>query len=376
MTATHTERPLSFARRHETTADVAIALGILLISVTDALAEQPHPLRLVLFSVLLALPLAWRRRSPMWVFAALALVAGAQWLADVKVLADAALLVGLYTVAAHEPRRRAALATAVLGLGAVLATARWGSDDAFKTFVGLAGLTIAAAGLGTSVRQRQAFQASLEERAAAAERARIAREMHDIVAHNLSVMIALADGATFAAERAPDQAAAAMEIVSATGRQALGEMRGLLGVLRDDQAPGDLLPQPGLQEIDQLVGQVRAAGLPVAVAVEGDVRELPAGAQLTVFRVVQEALTNSLKHAGPKAEALVRLRYDAAGIDVEISDTGAGLRTSAQGAHGLGLNGMRERVAVYAGTVEAGPLAAGGWRVRTRLAVETTGAGA
>jgi signal transduction histidine kinase len=166
-----------------------------------------------------------------------------------------------------------------------------------------------------------------------------------------------------------------MRAVSATGRQALGEMRGLLGVLRDDESAGELLPQPGLGEIDLLVGQVRAAGLPVSIAVEGDVRELPAGAQLTVFRVVQEALTNALKHAGPDARALVRLRYDAAGVDVEISDNGAGARSASQGAHGLGLNGMRERAAVYSGTVAAGPLPAGGWRVLTRLAVESPAAG-
>jgi signal transduction histidine kinase len=375
MNAHLIERAVGYARRHETLADLALALGILAISGTDALAEQPHPVPLVLFSIALSVPLIWRRRSPMWVFAALAVVAGVQWIADEKVLADAALLVGLYTVAAHESRRRAALATAVLAFGAVLATARWGADDAFKTFVGLAGLTIAAAGLGTSVRQRDAYQASLEERGAASERARIAREMHDIVAHNLSVMIALADGAAFAAEQSPDESAAAMQAVSATGRQALGEMRGLLGVLRDGQGDGELLPQPGVEEIEVLIAQVRAAGLPVAVAVEGEVRELPAGAQLTVFRVVQEALTNSLKHAGPGAQALVRLRYDGAGIDVEVSDNGAPVRSASQGAHGLGLSGMRERAAVYAGTVEAGPLPAGGWRVHTRLAVEPQAAG-
>ena len=281
MNVTLIERLVAFAARHQTTADLALALGILLISATDALAEQPHPLWLVVFSVALTVPLIWRRRSPMWVFAVVAVVAGVQWIADVKVLADAALLLALYTVAAHESRRRAALVAGVLGLGAVLATARWGADDAFKAFVGLAGLTIAAAGLGTSVRQRRVYQSSLEERAAAAERARIAREMHDIVAHSLSVMVALADGASFAAERSPRQSASAMQAVAATGRQALGEMRGLLGVLRKDESVGELLPQPGLDEIDLLAGQVRAAGLPVAITVEGDVRELPAGAQLT-----------------------------------------------------------------------------------------------
>jgi signal transduction histidine kinase len=376
MSTPATERLVSYARRHETRADAAVALAILVISVIDDVAEQSHPAGLVLFSVALSLPLVWRRRSPLLIFGLIAAVAGVQWIADTKVIADVALLVSLYTVTAHESRQRAALATGVLGLGAVLATARWGADDAFKTFVGLAGLTIAAAGLGTSVRQRVRYQASLEERAAAAERARIAREMHDIVAHNLSVMIALADGAAFAAERAPAQSASAMQAVSATGRQALGEMRRLLGVLRDGRAPDELVPQPGLQEIDALVGQVRAAGLPVAVAVEGDVRGLPPGAQLTVFRVVQEALTNALKHAGPGAHALVRLRYDHAGVELEISDNGTGARAPAPGSHGLGLNGMRERAAVYGGSIDAGPLPSGGWRVRMRLAVAPAGSGA
>jgi signal transduction histidine kinase len=367
-------RLIAFARHHETISDAAIAFGIFAIANIDALAEQSDPLILVVFNTALALPLVWRRRWPVHVFAAVVAIAAVQWLADVKVLGDVALLVALFTVAARESRQRAVLCTGVLALGAVLATARWGADDAFKTFVGLGGLTIAAAGIGTSLRQRRAFQAASEERAAAAERARIAREMHDIIAHNLSVMIALADGAAFAAERSPGQSITAMQNVSATGRQALTEMRRLLGVLRDDESESSRRPQPGLEELDQLVGQVRAAGLPVTLAVEGDAAALPAGAQLTVFRLVQEALTNALKHAGPAARANVSLRFDAAGVDVEISDDGTGERSTAQGGHGLGLNGMRERAAVYAGTVEAGPLSTGGWRVHTRLAVETPGA--
>ena len=373
MSTSIAQRLIAFARRHETISDAALAFGIFAIATIDALAEQNGPLELVVFNTALTLPLVWRRRWPMPVFAVIAAVAGVQWLADVKVLGDAALLVALFTVAARESRQRALIATGVVGAGAVLATARWGSDDAFKTFVGLAGLTIAAAGIGTSVRQRRAVQAASEERAAAAERARIAREMHDIVAHNLSVMIALADGAAFAAERSPVQSVEAMQNVSATGRQALTEMRGLLGVLRDDESESSRR-QPGLDELDQLVGQVRAAGLPVTLAVEGDAAALPAGAQLTVFRLVQEALTNTLKHAGPKARAAVTLRFDAGGVDVEVSDDGTGERPAAQGGHGLGLSGMRERAAVYAGTVEAGPLSTGGWRVHTRLAIEPPGA--
>jgi signal transduction histidine kinase len=376
MSVSTTARLIGFARRHETIPDAAIALGIFLIANIDALAEQSHPAALVVFNTALALPLVWGRRWPVPVFALLVAIAAVQWVADVRVLGDAALLVALFTVAAREPRRSAALATGVLGLGAVLATARWGSDDAFKTFVGLAGLTIAAAGIGTSVRQRRAFQIATEARAAAAERARIAREMHDIVAHNLSVMIALADGAAFAAERSPAQSVATMQHVSSTGRQALTEMRRLLGVLRDDESESSRRPQPGIEELGPLVSQVCAAGLPVTLAVEGDGTAFPAGAQLTVFRLVQEALTNSLKHAGPAARAAVSLRFDAAGVDVEISDNGSGERSAAQGGHGLGLNGMRERAAVYAGTVEAGPLSNGGWRVHTRLAVESQGAGA
>ena len=225
----------------------------------------------------------------------------------------------------------------MLELGAVLAVLRWSEDGWFRAFVGLSALTVAAGVLGTSVRHRRALLASLEDRAArlelerdqqgllaaAAERARIAREMHDIVAHNLTVMIALADGAVFAAERAPEKATTAMETVSATGRQALAEMRRLLGVLREDEVERTLLrPSPGVPQIDQLVEQVRAAGLPVTLEVAGDGRALPAGAQLTVFRLVQEALTNTLKHAGASAAARVRLRYAGDGIDVEVTDTG------------------------------------------------------
>jgi signal transduction histidine kinase len=372
-------RVFTLVRRHPGAFDGVLAAVVCLLCVPQILMDGEARVSVVVLTGALALPLAWRRRYPLGVFLVLAAVAFAQWVVGVDVAADLALLIALYTVAAHDGRVRTLAAAAILELGAVLAAT---SDGGFREFVGLSALSVAAGVLGISVRHRRALLASLEDRAtrlelerdqqgliaAAGERARIAREMHDIVAHNLTVMIALADGAVFAAERTPEKATSAMETVSATGRQALGEMRRLLGVLREDESSA-LVPQPGLPQIDQLVDQVRAAGLPVTLEVAGDGRALPAGAQLTVFRLVQESLTNCLKHAGASAVARVRLRYAADEVDVEITDNGPS-RPRRPGSEGRGLDGMRERAAVYAGTVEAGPRSDGGWRVHARLSLE------
>jgi signal transduction histidine kinase len=369
-----------FVRRYRDAADVVLAIAVVLACVPELLTEHDERLSMAVFAVLLGGPLIWRRRHATPVFLVLSGVAFAQWIVHVRLASDVALLIGLYTVAAHESRIRAVGAAAILELGAVLAAI---SDGGFREFVGLSALSMAAGILGTSVRHRRALLASLEDRAArlelerdqegmiaaAAERARIARELHDIVAHNLTVMVALADGAVFAAEHDPSQATVAMETVSVTGRQALNEMRRLLGVLRDGEHASALVPQPGLPELDQLVDQVRAAGLPVTLEVAGDGRTLPPGAQLTVFRLVQESLTNCLKHAGASAVARVCLRYAADGVDVEVTDTGPS-RTRASAADGRGLDGMRERASVFAGTVEAGPRAGGGWRVHAHLLLE------
>jgi len=363
--------------RHATAVDVMVALTVLAIG---AVGRAPHSDGAALvFSAGLALPLLFRRRWPFGVFLVIAAVAFGQWLSDLRLLADVALLVALYTVAANQPRRRLGLAAALLGLGILLAADQWSVGAAGPFIVFLGGLATAAAVLGVNVQTRRAYLASVEERAAqlererdqqgqlaaAAERARIAREMHDIVAHNLSVMVALADGAGFMAPSDPARSAGAMEQVSKTGRHALAEMRRLLGVLRADGEAG-LAPQPGLADLDQLLEQVRAAGLPVTLETSGTPVALGSGAELTVYRLVQEALTNTLKHAGPGAEATVRLRYEGDGIDVEVTDDG---RNPAHvSAGGQGLSGMRERAAVYGGDVEAGPRATGGWRVHTRLA--------
>jgi signal transduction histidine kinase len=326
----------------------------------------------------LAIPLIWRRRAPAVVFGIIAAVAFVQWLTGERIFAVVALLVAFYTVASRESRRLTVAAAIVLEVGALLASVRWaGEGHDLVLFVLLSGMVTAAGVIGTHIRTRRDYLMALEERAArleverdqqarlavAAERARIARDMHDVVAHNLSVMIALADGASFTADADPGRAATAMSQVSATGRQALTEMRRLLGVLRDDQ-PATLQPQPGVADLDRLMAQVRLTGLRGELVSEGDVCELQPGLQLTVYRLVQEALTNTLKHAVDAEFVTVRLRYLRSTLEVEVVDDGAVRERPVADTAGHGITGMRERAAVYGGTVEAGPCAGRGWRVR------------
>lgn len=381
--------------RHPLLVDSLLTLVLLAFAVASSQGSERW------LAAALTLPLLWRRRAPFVVFCVIATIAFGQWLGGTDLAADVSLLFAIYTVAAQEPRGRVIAACVMLELGVILAVARWAEPAFVPSFVLLTGMAVAAVGLGLNVRTRRAYLASVEERAeqlererdqqgqlaAAAERARIAREMHDIVAHNLSVMIALADGAGYTAEQDPRRAAGAMEQVSQTGRHALGEMRRLLGVLREDST--GLAPQPGLADLEPLLEQVRAAGLPATLEVSGAPLTLGAGAELTVYRLVQESLTNTLKHAGADARATVRLKYDTSGVEVEVADDGRGRAHVAAGGDprsdlqaeastprqsrphtpsaGQGLSGMRERAAVYGGELEAGPAPDGGWRVRTRL---------
>jgi signal transduction histidine kinase len=376
--------------RHPLVVDLAIALGIGALSL-GGLATQDRlgPLS-ILFCVALCVPLLLRRPRPFACFAIVALVALLQWLLAPPQLADAAVLFSLYWVALEEEVAKVVLAAVVVEAGAIMAAVRWSPADPVKVWVGLTGLTVAAGVLGITVRQRRALLLSLRERAAtleaerdqegrlgaAAERARIAREMHDIVSHNLTVMIALADGATYALASSPARALPAMERVSATGRQALVEMRRLLGVLREEPSGHPLEPQPSLDRLEELLTRVQAAGIPVTVEIDGDPHELSDGVQLTVFRVAQEALTNTLKHAAGSTHAHVLLRCRAAQVELEITNSGSanGSRTNGHALHpsaGRGLMGMRERAAAYGGELEAGPLPQGGWRVHLRLDPET-----
>jgi len=240
--------------------------------------------------------------------------------------------------------------------------------------------------LGISVRSRRQSLAALTDRAAqlerdrdqqsmlavAAERTRIAREMHDVVAHSLSIMVTLSDAAAVKQAVEPVQALTAMRQVSATGRQALDEMRRLLGVLRTDDSPEARQPQPGIVQIDDLIDQVRATGLSAEITVAGMPAHVPPGVELTVYRVVQEAITNTLKHAVQPTRIGVALTFQPDNVTVDVYDDGEVGHHRRASSGGLGLTGMRERVAAYGGRVSAGPDPAGGWRVHARMPLATS----
>jgi len=397
------ERLRAFDRRYATYVDIALAAALFVLCAgwfTEAGGANPN-LWLV---AALTFPLVFRRRAPMAVFLAIAAVAFVQWLVTGPALADAALLVAIYTVAVESDWVLVAAAAAVLETGVVMATVRWrptGSD--FKSFVFLTGLAFAALLAGVVVRALRSQLDWLAERAerlelegdqqaslaAAAERARIAREMHDVVSHNIQVMVTLADAAAAAQVSDPGRAAEVMHEVSSTGRQALTDMRRMVGVLRDEPAAGaangserpSLAPQPGLGELNALVERVRGTGLNVAVEQSGRPFPVSGAAGLTVYRIVQEALTNALKHAEEPASVQVRLEFSDPDISVRVTDDGRtavpvpadgnghpganGNGRASGGGHGVA--GMAERAAAFGGTLEAGPRPAGGWEVTATL---------
>jgi signal transduction histidine kinase len=313
------------------------------------------------------LPLVWRRRAPVvvfWTVLGLVVVCVASQVTGVFLIFVP--LFALYAVARHRPLRHLVPALAVLLLA--IGSAWVGDDPGWQVLIGVTSVLALTALTGLTVQLRRTFQAERARRvrdefehqariAVAAERATLAREVHDIVAHNLAVMVALADAAATGTPTAADLAAKA----ATTGRAALAEMRTLVGLLRDgDDAR---TPQPGLDDLDTLIEQVRAAGLRVAVTYEGEPGAWTPGVGLAVYRIVQEALTNTMKHASPGASAQVRLRYSPAEIDLEVTDTGPA-RATGQGGHGLA--GIRERAMTYGGEVAAGPAGAG-WRVHARV---------
>lgn len=338
-----------------------------------------------LLTVALIGPLVLRRTYPRAVFAAVALVSGVQCVLNgIPVPANVAVLMGLYTVAAGCSFRWGLASVLVGAVGVAMATWRYpdGADDRKYTFVMLTVLVAGVWLLGLHMRTRRAYLRSVEERAErlerdrdnevkmamAAERARIARELHDVVAHNVSVIVVQADGASYAIDTDVGRARQALETISSTGRLALAEMRRLLGVLRENDDAGAFAPQPGVAQLDDLVEQVRSSGLPVTFEVDGTPAAMSEGRQLTVFRIVQEALTNALKHGGPRVAVSVRLRYAGDALEIRVDDDGRGAAAPDDG-RGHGLAGMRERVAVYGGDVRAAPRPGGGFEVLARIPV-------
>ncbi|TDD66321.1 sensor histidine kinase [Actinomadura darangshiensis] len=374
-------------RRKKPLVDAFFALPVLLMSLPSLLndAYGIEKWQLGLLTVVLTGPLVLRRTYPRTVFAAVVAISGVQCLLGViPVPANVAVLAGLYTVTAGRTVRWGVGALLIAVAGAGMATYRYpsGGDDRRLAFITLMVLVSGVYVLGLHMRTRRAYLRSVEERAErlererdnevkvamAAERARIARELHDVVAHNVSVIVVQADGASYAIDTDVGRARQALEAISSTGRTALAEMRRLLGVLRENDDAGAFAPQPGVAQLDDLVEQVRASGLAVAYEVDGTPAAMSEGRQLTVYRIVQEALTNTLKHGGPRVTVSVRLRYAEDALEIRVDDDGRGAAAADDG-RGHGLAGMRERVAVYGGTVRAAPRPGGGFEVIARIPV-------
>ena len=375
----------AWAARRERGTDVALAAAVFLTTLFfafDGWAEVPAvgPMAGIPFAALFLLAVAcgalyWRRTEPL---AVLGLTLVATLLAAAIGYRD---LAGGYAV-----------------LVALYSAGRYVDDERWS-YVGLAGsfcvcvgfpyligeITAVAVGFGLVVlsvvwyigrrlrtreedaEERRREQAADADRAVQAERTRIARELHDVVAHRVSLMTVQAGAAKTVASDDPQAALQAMEAVEHAGRQALDELRHLLGVLRPSADGGSLGPQPGLTDVPRLIDQFREAGLDVSLSVSGATTDLPARVDLSAYRIVQEALTNVLKHAGPGAQSDVRVSIDDGAVAIEISDDGQAV-TSLPGS-GHGIMGMRERALLLGGSLTAGPRAAGGFRVAANLPI-------
>lgn len=335
------------------------------------------------------IPLRWRKEAPRLVLGLVVAGSVFGWAFSrgsggfASATAWLGWLIAFYSVGAYSERTRglkaaAAAGAVVLGMAVADVVAGFQSvGDYFGTFGFLAATWV----LGNSAGILRARGRELEDQTArlerereekarlavAEERARIARELHDVVAHAVSTMVIQAGGARQLVRTDPADAEQSLLAAERTGREALQEMRRLVGLLRERGEQLALSPQPGMAELEQLIEQTRTAGLPVELTVDGEARHLGAGIDLTAYRIVQEALTNTLKHAGP-ARARVTLRYRTRELEIEIADDGRG-----ENGHepGHGLVGMRERVMLYGGTLRTGPAEHGGYSVRARLPLDS-----
>jgi signal transduction histidine kinase len=389
-----------WSRSHPTVVDGLVAMLLFVAALPQLLSahtpgkghEKPDLSSLVIVAVIMA-ALAFRQRFP---FAVLAVTAGGNLMLtvlghDLTFAEVLAFVIAVFTIAARR-------ALAISSIGGALAMACFiavvlampgniGSVGVITDIALIAGVWW----VGRSLRLRRAYLAELEHRAERLERARdsdartarveersrIARELHDVVAHHVSVMTVQAGAARRILDKDPDSAREAMVTIEDVGRTTLDEMRRIVGVLRterDSKAAGpELSPQPGIHEVGALVDHVRETGLSVQLWMEGDPRPLSTGVNLAAYRLIQEALTNSLKHAGPQARAWVRIHYNPRELTVEVEDDGRGVAAALadNGDNpGHGLVGMHERVALYGGELRIGPRSGGGFEVRARFPLD------
>jgi signal transduction histidine kinase len=372
-------------RAHPVASDAALAFALALFVLQDVVLSNGDYLTgsnsvYVPAALLMTVPLAWRRRTPLLVVLVVmaALAAQSLLLAPSEPYPDSELvplLLAVYSVTAHGKGRTPLVGAAVSGVAGVV----WvGVDDFFLPLVAFGGAWLA----GRLVQKRQLYADALEERArvlerereanarmaAAEERVRLARELHDVVGHSVSVMVVQAGAERLAIGQERPDTSEALLAIERTGREALAEMSRLLGLLRKEGEGLALAPRPSLARVDALVQTVRDAGVPVHLSVEGERSSLPPGVDVSAYRILQEALTNVVKHAGP-AQASVVVRYGVREVEVEVTDDGRGA-LAVNGA-GYGLAGMRERVELHGGTLEARTGSGGGFVVKARLPLET-----
>jgi signal transduction histidine kinase len=366
---------------------LAVVSLVAYLPMVDSSRRAPDGWAIALI-LLMTLPIAYRRIAPDFVIVTTGTATVTYYaLGYPDTLASIGTLIALYSVAAHGNRKIAveALIGTAIGLSISVLMTDLG-DLTLQVLVSNYIVFGTAWVIGDNIRTRRAYTLELEARAERLERERetqsreaiiderrrIAREMHDVVAHSVSVMVVQAGAARRILDSKPSQARDALASIETTGRQALAEMRRLTGVLRREEDV-DKTPQPGLGYLEKLIEQTREAGLPVEVTVKGNPYELPQGADLSAFRIVQEALTNSLKHAGP-SHATVCITYSSSKIELRVTDDGHGaahrLSNGSDGGHGL--VGMRERVAMFGGELKTGPLPGGGYEVRATLPLETS----
>ena len=369
--------------------DAVLSVAMLALLVTVALTKHSqHPgemrtVALLLLAPFASLPLAVRRRWPVPVFFIVLVASVVYGIFGAKDSTVTGATYALYAVALQADRVWSLLALAAIeagvlvngseaGVGIDVSLATSGKHNALNTaFTALVQLTVWIVADG--IQRRRAYSAELRERslseALSEQRLQIARELHDIVAHSMSVVAVQAGVGSHLIATRPDEAAKSLRAIETTARAALSETRSLLSVMRDeDYDLADRSPAPGLGNLNALVQRVADAGQPVTLRVEGRARALPQSLELSAYRVVQEALTNVVKHAAPPVQATVVIRYDDnGGVVVEVSDDGHGIVSTRNDGRGHGLAGMRERISLLGGELSAGPRTGGGYQVVARL---------